>query len=84
MTRASALTGRARMRAALHNAGSWLLDYGYALRWQARTVLSRTDPGEFGTGTAAPVLILPGVYERWPFMRPLIDALHEHGHPVHV
>ena len=84
MTQEPGRAGRARVRDALHNAGSWLLDYGYALLWQARTVLSRTDPARFGTGTAAPVLILPGVYERWPFMRPLIELLHEHGHPVHV
>lgn len=31
-----------------------------------------------------PIVILPGVYETWRFMQPLITALHERGHPVHV
>ncbi len=31
-----------------------------------------------------PVVLVPGVYESWRFMRPLAAALHGHGHPVHV
>ncbi|MGY4858486.1 esterase/lipase family protein [Cryobacterium sp. AP23] len=73
-----------RLRAALRNAGSWLLDYRYAVAAQVRAALSRTSADDLATGEAAPVLIIPGIYETWPFMRPLIDALHEHGHPVHV
>ncbi|ANP74271.1 esterase/lipase family protein [Cryobacterium arcticum] len=66
------------------NAGSWLLDYRYAAIGQVRAALSRTRPDDFATGDQAPVLILPGIYESWHFMRPLIDVLHEAGHPVHV
>lgn len=62
----------------------WLLDYLYAGIWQVRAALSRTDPVNFLAGTAAPVVIVPGVYESWQFMRPVIDALHKAGHPVHV
>lgn len=29
-------------------------------------------------------MIIPGVYETWRFMQPLISALHERGHPVYV
>ncbi|MGX9900073.1 esterase/lipase family protein [Arthrobacter sp. SA17] len=28
--------------------------------------------------------MIPGVYENWQFMLPLITALHQAGHPVHV
>lgn len=28
--------------------------------------------------------MLPGVYESWQFMLPLVRDLHERGHPVHV
>ena len=73
-----------RLRAGLLNAGSWLLDYSYAVMAQARSARARTRPEDLNTGDRAPVLILPGVYESWHFMRPLIDVLHEHGHPVHV
>jgi len=68
----------------LRNLGSWLLDYRYAVAAQLRAALSRTDPDDFASGHLAPVLIIPGVYESWQFLRPLIDALHEQGHPVHV
>jgi len=30
------------------------------------------------------VVVIPGIYETWQFMRPLVDALHQAGHPVHV
>ncbi|WP_331709743.1 esterase/lipase family protein [Microbacterium sp. H83] len=31
-----------------------------------------------------PVLIIPGVYETWRFLQPLITTLHGRGHPVFV
>jgi len=73
-----------RLPGSWRNAGSWLLDYRYALVAQARAAVSRGLPADFAEGDRAPVLILPGVYESWPFLRPLIDALHADGHPVHV
>jgi pimeloyl-ACP methyl ester carboxylesterase len=30
------------------------------------------------------VVILPGVYETWHFLRPIADELNRRGHPVHV
>ena len=75
---------RPAVRTVLRNAGSWLLDYRYALAEQLRGALERTRPENFTSGEAAPVLIIPGIYESWHFMRPLIAALHERGHPVHV
>ena len=71
-------------RRVLRNAGSWLLDYRYALAEQLRGALGRSQPDDFTSGDAAPVLIIPGIYESWHFMRPLIEALHARGHPVHV
>jgi pimeloyl-ACP methyl ester carboxylesterase len=78
--------GRAgrRLRVGLRNAGSWLLDYRYAVSAQLRGALSRSRPDDFASGELAPVLIIPGIYESWQFMRPLIRALHDAGHPVHV
>lgn len=62
----------------------WTLDYGFAAEWQLRSFLSRTDPRDFLTGSGRPVLVIPGVWERWQFMLPLIRSLHRAGHPVHV
>ena len=74
-----------RGRRLLARARLWLLDYLYAGFWQAHGIL-RADPDREldPAATGQPVLLLPGVYERWQFMRPLADALAERGHPIHV
>lgn len=72
------------MRSALTAGVWWLLDYAYALTWQTRAFFDRTDPASFTTGARSPVVILPGIYETWKFMQPLVQELHDRGHPVHV
>jgi pimeloyl-ACP methyl ester carboxylesterase len=47
-------------------------------------MVSRVQPGSFHQGHLSPVLIIPGVYENWQFMMPLIRSIHDAGHPVHV
>jgi len=68
----------------LRNLGWWAQDYAYAAIWQAKAAVDRTDPRRFETGTGRAVLMIPGVYEPWQFLRPLIDLLHGAGHPVYV
>lgn len=68
----------------VRRAGWWLADYAYAGYWQMRAAFDRRDEQSFAGGDGVPILILPGVYETWRFMQPLISALHERGHPVHV
>ncbi|WP_354235132.1 alpha/beta hydrolase [Arthrobacter sp. UYEF3] len=65
-------------------AGWWALDYVYAVGRQLRSAVSRVSPDEFLSGTGRPVLVIPGIFEDWRFMLPLIRNLHEAGHPVHV
>ena len=60
------------------------MDYAYALYWQVRAILGRTDPASFRSGEATPIVVIPGVYETWRFMLPLIRAMHDRGHPVFV
>jgi predicted alpha/beta hydrolase family esterase len=72
------------MTRAVRHALWWLLDYAYAARWQLRSIFNRTDAKSFAVGDKAPVVVLPGVYESWKFMQPLIEELHRRGHPVHV
>ncbi|MDQ0725467.1 triacylglycerol lipase [Microbacterium sp. W4I20] len=62
----------------------WAADYAYAGYWQVRAFFDRADANSFATGDAAHIVVLPGVYETWRFMQPLIAALHARGHPVHV
>jgi predicted alpha/beta hydrolase family esterase len=47
-------------------------------------MFDRADATSFTSGTAAHIVVLPGVYESWRFLQPLITALHARGHPVHV
>ena len=69
---------------ALQKGAWWLQDYLYAAGWQVRGMLSRVQPGSFHQGHRRPVLFIPGVYENWQFMMPLIQSIHDAGHPVHV
>ncbi|MGP4033262.1 esterase/lipase family protein [Pseudarthrobacter sp. 1C304] len=62
----------------------WAQDYVYAAWRQVLSAVSRTRPEEFLEGPRRPVVVIPGVYEDWRFMLPLVRRLHEAGHPVHV
>ncbi|MFS0717795.1 alpha/beta hydrolase [Arthrobacter sp. 1P04PC] len=72
------------MSGPLRVAGWWALDYVYAVGRQLRSAVSRVSPDEFLSGTGRHVLIIPGIFEDWRFMMPLIRTLHDAGHPVHV
>jgi len=68
------MLGRARV---------WLLDYAYAARVSLGASLRhRSVPRP--RGDLEPVLLLPGVYERWQFLRAAGGRLARAGHPVHV
>lgn len=62
----------------------WTADYVYAGWRQVRAVWRRPTADTLRDGRGAPVVIVPGVYEPWLFMLPLIRDLREAGHPVHV
>ncbi|AWB89374.1 alpha/beta fold hydrolase [Salinibacterium hongtaonis] len=62
----------------------WVRDYAYAGWWQVRSVLPGSPPESFADGPRRPIVVVPGVYETWRFLQPLISRLHEAGHPVHV
>ena len=71
----------------LHDAAFWALDYVYAVRG----LVAAASPGQGAEGYATvrgrarrTIVVIPGVYETWQFLRPLITRLHDAGHPVHV
>jgi pimeloyl-ACP methyl ester carboxylesterase len=75
------------MRAELvgvRKAVAWWLDYLSVSWWQVRHFLDRRVPASYAEGSLAPVVLLPGVYETWQFLRPVADRLSRDGHPVHV
>ncbi|MDF2049296.1 MULTISPECIES: alpha/beta hydrolase [unclassified Arthrobacter] len=77
-------TGAPARSSPLQKAVWWAQDYVYAAVCQVQGMLSRVQPGSFHKGHLSPVLIIPGVYENWQFMMPLIRSIHDAGHPVHV
>ena len=62
----------------------WLLDYTWVGIRQLRALRGEAAPARYRAGEAAPVVLLPGIYETWHVMRPVVDALQAAGHPVHV
>ena len=68
----------------MRNPLSWVSDYLYATDAQVRHIFGRSDTRRFISGTKAPVMLLPGVYESWQFMRHIAERLNADGHPVHV
>jgi alpha-beta hydrolase superfamily lysophospholipase len=67
----------------VRRAGWVVRDWWYAAAWQVRSLRPSTAAG-YRTGDRQPVVVVPGIYETWEFMRPLMDALHARGHPIYV
>jgi len=64
--------------------GAWAIrDWAYAARWQLQS-LGPTTADDYRSGIRQPIIVVPGVYETWHFMRPLMEALHDRGHPIYV
>ncbi len=61
-----------------------IADRGYQLLTQFGHLVGRDDPARLLDGEKDPVLLLPGVYETWEFLRPVGERMHELGHPVHT
>lgn len=79
-----ATAGTSPVRVGLVRRARWaLLDWVYAVVWQVRS-LGPTTADDYRSGDRQAVIVIPGVYETWHFMRPLMDVLHDRGHPVHV
>ena len=66
------------------HAVSLLGDYPNALRFRMRAARDWAVPASFAEGRLRPVVILPGVYESWHYLRPIAERLNADGHPVHV
>jgi len=61
-----------------------VLDYRFVWWVHLVTRSGRVVPRRYRDGDREPVLLLPGVYETWRFLRPAADRLNDLGHPVVV
>ena len=66
------------------HAARLLGDYPNALRFRMRAARVWAVPASFADGRLRPVVILPGIYESWHYLRPIAEQLNADGHPVHV
>lgn len=65
----------------------WWLDYVYVAWWQAIGFVSRYDTTKLTINAnpkLTPIILIPGVYEKWQFMKPIAILLAKRGHAVHV
>jgi hypothetical protein len=62
---------------------TWL-DYWLAGWWGIRSWFSRRPPARWSEGARDPVVLLPGVYERWSYLLRIGGRLNADGHPVHT
>ena len=66
----------------------WILDYIYVGFWQLLGFIRRGDSRIFLKPQTNlqkhPVILIPGIYERWEFMRPIAKTLFNAGFVVHV
>ncbi|GAB2968935.1 esterase/lipase family protein [Frigoribacterium salinisoli] len=60
------------------------LDYVFVVRIHLVGRGARTVPRTWKSGDRAPVLLLPGVFETWRFLRPVAERLAAAGHPIVV
>ncbi|MGJ9404235.1 esterase/lipase family protein [Arthrobacter sp. KK5.5] len=66
---------------------AWFRDYVYVAYWQVHAFLfpaAHEHLLEDPAPGAAPVVLIPGIYETWQFLHPIAERLHAAGHPVHV
>ncbi len=73
----------------VRNGTAWWLDYIYVAYWQVYGFFVRSNPHKYaksdsGAQQRIPIILLPGIYENWRFMRPIARLLHREGHPVHI
>ena len=64
---------------------TWL-DYVYVGYWQAIGVIMRPNMTAYKNGRRdlPAVVLLPGIYERWDFMRPLADSIDKAGYRLFI
>ncbi|MFK4730968.1 alpha/beta fold hydrolase [Agromyces mediolanus] len=64
----------------------WAADYLYAGWRQLAAPFDRRDARHWlrGDATLPEIVLLPGIYEHWTFLRPLAERLHGAGHRVRV
>ena len=62
-------------------------DLAYIIRWPLMGHLTKAEAARYANPPhprEPHVVLLPGVYETWQFLRPIAKMLHDQGYPVHA
>lgn len=62
----------------------WFLDYVYALRYQLFSIRDHETAVHYRNSGKDVVVLIPGIYENWHFMKPVAKVLYDAGYDVHV
>jgi pimeloyl-ACP methyl ester carboxylesterase len=65
----------------IENRWALAVDFAYAFGMRMGALVNRVAPQP--RGDLPPVVLIPGVYETWHFMKPVAARLAKAGHPVH-
>lgn len=75
-----------RLNSLGRNGFYWVLDYLYVARVLLLSPFRRTPPEHYlhDSGDKPAIILIPGIYESWYFMKSIADALAIAGYAVHV
>jgi len=67
--------------------GHWTRDYLYAVQRGGNAFIFRKPPSHYLghiEDTKPPIILIPGIFEKWHFLQAIADPLSLKGHPVYA
>jgi triacylglycerol lipase len=71
----------------MNKLNAWVKDYAHLFSAGSVMYFTHTPPKHYLENTVdgkVPVIILPGIFGRWAFLKPLADHISLLGHPVYI
>lgn len=62
-------------------------DYVYAIRKQVDSIIFPKPPAHYlnrSVNGKNPIILIPGVFEKWNFLKAIADRLSSDGHPIYI
>ena len=65
----------------------WIIDYYYLLLGNMLMFVHKNPPGhylDFVVKGKVPIILIPGISNKWGFLKHLGDSISHKGHPVYI
>ena len=72
------------MHKLFRNSWYWLLDYSYVVTHQLKSFFDHSHPSQYRQKSTTSIILIPGIYENWKFMKPIAKLLYAEGHDIHI